>query len=180
MILTGSKVFLRFLEEKDAEALYDLHLRNKEFFQVYSPTRNSDFYTLESKCKFIEDCIRQRESDERYSFGIFTNDTDELIGSINLNEVLRGPSQSCLIGYSMDKLHNGKGYTTEAVHLAVQFAFDNLRLHRIEAGVMQRNIGSMRVLEKVGFNKEGIAQKNVRINGKWEDHQMLAIISDKD
>lgn len=180
MKLKGSRIFLRFLEDKDAEALLDLQLRNKEFFQKSSPFRKDDYYTLEAKCKFIENSIGSRKNDEGYSLGIFMNDIEELIGLINLNGVLRGPLQSCLIGYSIDKLHNNKGYMTEAVKLAVQFAFDKLRLHRIEAGVMPRNIGSMRVLEKVGFNKEGIAQKNVRINGKWEDHQMLAIISDKD
>jgi Acetyltransferases, including N-acetylases of ribosomal proteins len=68
-----------------------------------------------------------------------------------------------LISYYLDSLHNGKGYMTEAAKLAVRFAFSELNLHRIEAGVMPHNIGSMRVLEKVGFHKEGIARKNVNL-----------------
>ncbi|MDF9767149.1 RimJ/RimL family protein N-acetyltransferase [Bacillus velezensis] len=50
----------------------------------------------------------------------------------------------------------------------------------IEAGVMPHNKASIRVLEKAGFHKEGIARKNVKINGKWEDHQVLAIIHPED
>lgn len=69
---------------------------------------------------------------------------------------------------------------TEAVKLIVDFAFHELKLHRIEAGVMPRNLGSMRVLEKAGFHKEGIARKNVKINGVWEDHQVLAILNPDD
>ena len=101
-----------------------------------------------------------------------------LINNLNLFHIFRGPLQSCLIGYLMDKQFNGKGYTTEAISLAVRYAFDEAKLHRIEAGVMPWNIGSMRVLEKAGFNKEGIAQKSVKINGKWEDHQMFSMLSD--
>ncbi|MGK0468891.1 GNAT family N-acetyltransferase, partial [Clostridium sp.] len=84
-----------------------------------------------------------------------------------------------MVGYALDKQFNGKGYMTEAIKLVVRFAFNELSLHRIEAGVMPTNIGSITVLEKAGFCKEGIARKNVKINGKWKDHQMLAIISDK-
>lgn len=53
-------------------------------------------------------------------------------------------------------------------------------MHRIEAGVMPHNVGSIRVLEKSGFHYEGIARKNVKINGQWADHQELAIINPKD
>jgi ribosomal-protein-alanine N-acetyltransferase len=67
---------------------------------------------------------------------------------------------------------------TEAVRLVVRFAFEQLKLHRLEAGVMPHNLGSIRVLEKAGFHKEGIAKKNVKINGRWEDHQILAIINE--
>ncbi len=69
---------------------------------------------------------------------------------------------------------------TETVRLVVDYAFHELKLHRIEAGVMPRNLGSMRVLEKAGFHKEGIARKNVKINGVWEDHQVLAILNPDD
>lgn len=84
-----------------------------------------------------------------------------------------------MFGYYLDLQHNGKGYMTEAVKLIVRFAFEDINLHRIEAGVMPHNIGSISVLEKAGFHKEGIAQKNVKINGKWEDHQVLAIVNEK-
>jgi len=179
MDIMGSKIYLRYLKDTDVQALLDLNLRNMEFFQKYSPIHNDDFYTFEAQRKSISNMAEQREKDRQYCFGIFTKDRNELIGDVSLFQIFRGALESCLIGYSLDKQHNGKGYATEAVSLAVRFAFDELKLHRIEAGVMLTNIGSMRVLEKVGFHKEGIAQKNVKINGQWEDHQILAIISDK-
>lgn len=179
MKIDGDKIYLRTLEEADAESMLDLQLRNKDFFAKYSSTRNEDFYTLEYQLEAIRKSLGQRERDERYSFGIFLKATDELIGSIALSEVLRGSLQSCFVGYALDKPQNGKGYTTEAVQLLVDFGFKELKLHRIEAGVMPHNLGSIRVLEKAGFQKEGIARKNVEINGKWEDHQVLAIINEE-
>ena len=178
MGLTGNKIFIRFFENTDAESLLDLHLRNCELFQKYSPTFDHDFYTLDSKSKHINNSIKQREEDKNYSFGIYLKDNGKLVGDVSLYHISRGALQRCLIGYSLDKQYNGRGYTTEAVSLAVEFAFNELKLHRVDAGVMLRNIGSMRVLEKVGFHREGIEQKGVKINGQWEDHQIFAIISD--
>ncbi len=180
MKVQGEKIYIRFLEISDAQSMLDLNLRNKEFFEKYASTRSEDFYTLKSREHAIEDSIKHREEGQRYSFGIFLKDTDELIGNVTLSEVLRDSLQSCYIGYSLDLQHNGKGYMTEAAKLAVRFAFDEIKLHRIEAGVMPHNIRSTRVLEKAGFHKEGIAIKSVKINGKWEDHQILAIVSEMD
>lgn len=178
MKFEGINIYIRFLEESDAEAMQLLHIKNRDFFEKYSSTRNEDFYTFDYQLASVKKAVQQREQDERYGFGIFLKDSDALIGNIALSEVLRGPLQSCFIGYSLDKEYNGRGYMTEAVKLAVQFAFANLKLHRIEAGVMPHNIGSIKVLEKAGFHKEGIARKNVHINGRWEDHQVLAIIAE--
>jgi [ribosomal protein S5]-alanine N-acetyltransferase len=178
MKIDGNAIYLRPLEASDAEGILDLQLRNKEFFEKYSCTRKHDFYTLDFQLESIKNNMIQMGKDEKYSLGIFLRATDELIGGISLSEIIRGPLQSCFIGYTLDKSHNGKGYTTEAVRLLVDFGFKELKLHRIEAGVMPHNLGSIRVLEKAGFHKEGIARKNVEINGKWEDHQVLAIINE--
>lgn len=177
MRIEGKQIYLKLYEISDAEMLLDLNIRNKEFFEKYSSTRKEEYYTVDFQRKYIEKSLEQKEKDEKYTFGIFLRGTDTLIGTIMLSEILRGPLQSCYIGYALDKLHNGRGYTTEAVQLLVKYAFEELKLHRIEAGVMPHNLASIRVLEKAGFQKEGIARKSVEINGRWEDHQVLAIIN---
>ncbi|MCM3629156.1 GNAT family N-acetyltransferase [Paenibacillus glycanilyticus] len=164
---------------KDAEDLLDIQIRNKELFQKYSPAFPDDFYTLAAKKQFIQDAVKEREEDKKYNFGIFLRENDRLIGDVTLFHLQRGPLQKCLIGYALDAVHSGKGYATEAVKLAVEYAFQQLKLHRIEAGAMPRNGGSMRVLEKAGFQKEGIERKGVKINGVWEDHQIFSIIEEE-
>ncbi|MEY2191942.1 GNAT family N-acetyltransferase [Neobacillus sp. BF23-41] len=177
--LKGENIYIRPFSTEDAQALLTLQTVNRSFFEQFSMERNDDFYTVESQLNRINIYEEDSKNDQTYTFGIFKND-GLLIGTINLFQVLRGSLQSAFIGYFLDEKHNGKGYTTEAAKLLLKYAFNELKLHRIEAGVMPHNIGSIRVLEKSGFHKEGIALKNVKINGKWEDHQVLAIINPND
>lgn len=177
MRFEGEKIYLRFLEVTDAEELLALYIRNKDFFQKYSILRQEEYYTLEFQIENIKKQAVLREKDEAYSFGIFIKDTNELVGVIALSMVIRSSLNSCNLGYSLDMQHNGNGYMSEAAQLIVKFAFEELHLHRIEAGAMPHNKGSIRVLEKAGFHKEGIAEKNVNINGKWQDHQVMAIVN---
>ena len=180
MKLVGNGIYLRFLEERDATAKLELNLRNRSFFESYLTTRTEDFYTFEYQLNSIKSCLASKEKDSGYFWGVFLTDSDDLIGNVSLTEVVRGPLQSCWLGYSLDKAQNGRGYTTEAVRLILNYAFQTLRLHRIEAGVMPHNSASIRVLEKVGFEKEGLSKKNVLINDKWEDHLHFAIINPED
>ncbi|GGE60576.1 RimJ/RimL family protein N-acetyltransferase [Priestia taiwanensis] len=177
MKLKGTTIDVKLVEEKDVESLLQLEVRNNDFFQQFTGVRDESFYTLQGQLNRIKKAIIQKENDHGYLFVIMQKDPEEIIGEVMLTEVVRINLQSCWIGYFLDKEYNGKGYMTEAVKLVVDYAFQQLNLHRIEAGVMPHNIGSMKVLEKAGFHKEGIARKNVKINGTWEDHQTLAIIN---
>ncbi|MET3698867.1 ribosomal-protein-alanine N-acetyltransferase [Bacillus oleivorans] len=177
-MLKGNNIYLRFFEESDTEELLALELRNKDFFKKYNTTKKDSFYTLDGQLQRIQRTTEMRENDQFYLFGIFLKETDKLIGVVMLSEVGRGPFQNCWLGYYLDQSHNGKGYMTEAVRIIVDYAFAELNLHRIDAGVMPHNVGSIRLLEKNGFHKEGIAKKNVLINGVWEDHQTMAIINE--
>jgi [ribosomal protein S5]-alanine N-acetyltransferase len=178
--IQGTQIYLRELREEDACDLLYLQKENKEFFEKYSMSRMARFYTKDGQVERISQFSRDKENDQAYHFGIYLSRENRLIGTINLFQVLRGSLQSAFIGYFLDRGYNGRGYTSEAANLIVKYGFEELKLHRIEAGVMPNNIGSIRVLEKAGFHKEGTARKNVRINGKWEDHQVLAIINPAD
>ena len=180
MKLVGDQIYLRLYKTSDASELASLQTRNREFFQRVSPLLPEAFYTEEYQKIRLQQALKKTDEGQLYPFGIFLKANDKLIGDISLTQITRGDLQSCYTGFTLDKEYNGKGYTTEALQLVVDFAFRELKLHRIEAGAMPDNIASIRVLEKVGFKKEGIAKENLRINGKWTDHQILAIINSLD
>ncbi|MFG0211651.1 GNAT family N-acetyltransferase [Brevibacillus porteri] len=175
----GENIYVRLVQEADAQSLLALEVRNRDFFQNFTGTREEAFYTLEGQIDRIKSSMALKEEDRGYVFVIAEKGQDEIIGEVILSEVVRENLQSCWIGYFLDKEHNGKGYMTEAVKLVVDYAFEIVGLHRLEAGVMPHNIGSIKVLLKAGFHKEGIAKKNVNINGRWEDHQTLAIVKEE-
>ena len=89
------------------------------------------------------------------------------------------PFSSGLIGYSIDEQFVGKGIASEAAHIVKTFGFEHVHLNRIEAYVSPRNHGSIKVLEKNEFLREGLLRKLLFINGKWEDHYMYASLSDE-
>lgn len=178
--MSDQPIYVRFPEDADAEELTALYERNRDFFAEHSPDVPAEFYTVEYQRERIMNYKEERAADGRYDFVVCHKDDNRIIGTIGLSFVVRGPLQSCMIGYSMDKHYNGKGYMTEAVKQVVRYAFDELKFHRITGEAAPGNPGSIRVLENAGFHKEGIAKQNVKINGVWEDHQVLAIINPSD
>jgi [ribosomal protein S5]-alanine N-acetyltransferase len=171
----GKHIHLRPFQLTDAPELLALRKRNQAFLRPFEPHMPDHHFTLEGQREGIEAAIRKWENDVGYTFGIFTVDSHELIGRLSLSNVVRGAWHSCTIGYFLDESRNGQGLTTEAVRLAVEFAFDDAKLHRVQGAVMPRNLGSIRVLEKVGFRHEGLARYYLKINENWEDHNIYSI-----
>ena len=101
----------------------------------------------------------------------------ELVGGISISNISRGISQSCSLGYWIGQKYARRGYMTEAVSIAVDLAFNILKLHRVEAACIPENIASKSVLNKVGFTEEGYARKYLQINGIWKDHILFAMLS---
>ena len=85
-------------------------------------------------------------------------------------------SQTATLGYWMGEPFAGRGYMSRAVRAAANFTFGTLRLHRLEAACLAHNASSIRVLERVGFVREGFARSYLRINGRWQDHVLFALL----
>lgn len=105
-----------------------------------------------------------------------------LVGLFALNEIVRGVFLSAYASWQVAADRMGQGLGTEAVSALVEIAFhpqEGLGLHRVQANIMPANSASLRVAEKVGFRREGVAKRYLRIAGSWEDHVMLAVTSDE-
>ncbi|WP_438434674.1 GNAT family N-acetyltransferase [Gorillibacterium sp. sgz500922] len=178
--LIGERIVLRPLTESDVGVWIHHNLKNRDHFQAFTPAREESYYTEEVQLAWIRRSEQEIREDKQYPFGIFLKETGELIGSIQLFQIERRFMQRAMIGYSLDQDYEGKGYMTEAVRLLVEYAFRELKLHRVYAEAKPTNLGSIRVLEKAGFEREGIARKNVQINGRWEDHMVLSILNPED
>ena len=128
---------------------------NRDHLQPFSPTFAPDF--LDQVVWLEQVRIRSSEFDAAESFRAFLferSSPERIVGNLNLTQVHRGASQSCVLGYNLASEEQGKGYMTEAVRGAVDFAFGKWRLHRVAASYMPHNTRSAAVLERCGFQVE--------------------------
>ena len=169
-------VYLRRLEVADAEALLEVLVRDRSFLDQWEPIRRDRFYTLDTQRRWLG-ALPERE--DLVDFGIFLTARDELVGRIQLSGISRGPFENAYLGYFVSERHNGRGYATESVRQAVDVAFGELGLHRVQAAVIPRNAASVRVLEKAGFREEGLALRYLQIAGVWEDHKLYAVTAEE-
>ncbi|HEX2195967.1 MAG TPA: GNAT family protein [Actinomycetota bacterium] len=157
----------------DAEEMLALLVANRSFLEPFEPIRPESEFTLAGQRAAIGELAAARAAGAAYAFCIRAG--GELVGRLTLSQVFRKAFRNCYLGYWVGERHNGRGYATEAVKLAVGYAFDELDLHRVQANVMTRNRRSARVLEKAGFRREGLALRYLAIAGRWEDHDMYAV-----
>jgi ribosomal-protein-alanine N-acetyltransferase len=148
---------------------------NREFLEHWEPVREQGFFTLDAQVADIEAAVADAAADRRHAFGIFLD--SELVGRIALSQIFRGIFQNAYLGYSIAERWNGHGLATEAVGVVMEFAFGDLGLHRVQAAVMPRNAGSIRVLEKNGFRLCGTERKSVLVRDGMHDgaaYELLA------
>ena len=106
-------------------------------------------------------------------------ETDDVIGVITTSQIFRKGFQSAYLCFYGIQGQIGRGLMTEAVRLAVAYAFDELSLHRLEANVQPGNMRSIAFVERVGFRKEGFSPKYLSIDGAWSDHERWAILKEE-
>jgi ribosomal-protein-alanine N-acetyltransferase len=176
--LEGEGTRIRALRAEDAQALLELRLRNRAFLTPWDPDRPAAFFTLAGQRAVLAEHRDAWRDGRRFAFAICAGD-DVPLGSVTLDNVVRGAMQGATLGYWLDEASGGRGHATEAVRLTLRFAFDHVGLHRVQAAVMPRNPRSARVLAKAGFRHEGRALRYLRIAGAWEDHDLFAVTAEE-
>lgn len=161
----------------DYPAWAALRLESREFLTPWEPVWSEDDLTRTSFRLRVKRAAREIASDEAYSLFIFEARSEALLGGLTLGLVRRGVAQACTLGYWMGQRHAGKGHMSEAVRGALNFAFSELALHRVEAACLPHNEPSRRLLERVGFRREGEARGYLRINGVWADHLLYGMLA---
>ncbi|MDY0235579.1 MAG: GNAT family N-acetyltransferase [Gudongella sp.] len=174
------RLILKVLDENYAHLVLDYILRNKDFLKEWEIERSDNYYTLPYQRMSLKRDIQNFKLEKALRFWIFKKeDKDRIIGSIAIDNIIRGPFQSGFLGYKLDKDELNKGYMTEATKKIIEIAFNGYGLHRIEGNIMPRNIASIKVVEKLGFYNEGLAKKYLLLNGKWEDHIHMVLLNEK-
>nr|WP_296073312.1 GNAT family protein [uncultured Actinoplanes sp.] len=168
-------VTTRLFALDDAPAMAALLRDNREFLEPTDPVRPDEYFTDDGQRQVIVDVLRQWENGFALPHVIL--DGDRIVGRITLTGIVRGAFQSAALGYWVAADVNGRGIASTAVARICRVAFDELDLHRLEAGTLVSNTASQRVLQKNGFVQYGSAPGYLHIAGRWQDHLLFQRLS---
>lgn len=171
------RLILKVLDGNHASDVLRFYLANRELFERSEAARPDNFYTEAFQRRILNHefnmCVRQ----SGIRFWVYQkSDPEHVIGTVCLRNITRHVYQSCETGYKFDQLSWHHGYALEALCKCIQIAFYELNLHRITAYIMPDNAASIRLVQRAGFELEGIARKNAMVQGVWEDHAVYSII----
>lgn len=172
--LKTERLNIRLISELDIENIYNLQcLEETAKFNTAGIPRNIS-ETSVSVEKWISD--NSQENIKRYTFVVELIEENKFIGLIGIN-LGKEHYRNAEVWFQYHFNFWNKGYATESLKKIIDFGFENLNLHRIEAGCAIENIGSITVLEKVGMLREAHTRKLLPLKSGWSDNYGYAILS---
>lgn len=170
------RVYLRALEPDDYELTHQW--RSDPGYQegVISMKR---YTSKETERKWVEGAIESHERGENLRFGIVLKDTNELIGFVYLTDVDHVHKKAGYGAWIGDSANRESRYGWQASIQALDYAFNELGLERIEARILESNIASKRAAEKFGYVREGTLRKYVYKNGRYEDVGIYSMLREE-
>jgi [ribosomal protein S5]-alanine N-acetyltransferase len=172
MRLTTERLALREFQGSDGERVYAIESDPESVvYQSFGPRTREE--SLDYARRHSMDQHRQER--DTWDLVVTLHGSDEMIGRCGLGLTGDEPGEAVL-WYQFDRAVWGRGYATEAAHAVVDAGFTALGLHRIWADCDPRHVGSIRVLEKVGFRPEGHLVENAWIKGEWVDSLIYALL----
>ncbi len=169
-VIEGEHVFLRLPRKSDLTEFLALNRRSVSFNRGLAspPTRSEQFETF----------LQRSRKDDCACFLVCRREDEAIVGSINVSQIFHGGFRSAYLGYHVGAPHANQGYMSEALQLALRYAFKNLKLHRLEANIQPGNLASIALVKRAGFVREGFSRRYLKICGRWRDHERWAIIAE--
>ena len=172
--IATERLLLRPFETSDLDALFAIHADEANARYLYNEPR--------TRAQTEELLERKRAGSavgaegEWLSAAAMLRATGELVADVSLlwaSELHRQGE----IGFIVHPAHHGRGYATEAARPLLAFAFETLGLHRVYGRLEARNVGSARVLEKLGMRREAHLVENEWIKGEWQSELIYAMLA---
>ena len=170
------RLLLRALTEQDRAAFVRAQEVSREFWAPWSAAPDDD----SPNALFDRQLARTLtglETGKDLRLAAFLDD-GRLAALLGLNEIVRGAFQNAYAGWRVTADVVRQGIGTEAVAALLDLAFapppEGAGLHRVQANIIPANVASLRLAEKLGFRREGLAQAYLQIAGRWQDHVMFA------
>jgi ribosomal-protein-alanine N-acetyltransferase len=170
---------LRASEPSLAPAAAAFYARNRTAHARWNPPQADTMFTVEGQLERLASTAAAIEAGTIVGWWLFARaEPSCAIGQVHLSQISRGPFHSAMLGYAIDHEHEGRGLMHEALEAVLADAFGpRVALHRVQANVRPENARSLRLLERLGFEREGLAREYLFIDGAWRDHVLTAKIN---
>ncbi|MFM1984907.1 MAG: hypothetical protein RLZZ295_73 [Actinomycetota bacterium] len=172
VVLRDQEIYLQPLRFRDRAQWNRVRAENREWLSPWEatipPISEESYRELPSYFEMVKILNHEARAGRSMSFAIWQG--GNLIGQISLGGIIYGAMRGGHIGYWIDRNYANRGYTTKAVEMLTQYAFEVLRLHRVEINLRPENASSRRVAEKAGYVLEGERARYLHIDGQWRDH----------
>ena len=170
--ITTERLILRQITNADANEI--LFLRSNKAVMQYLD--RDPLSSQEGALELIEKITGSFNNNDGITWGISLKDNTALIGTIGFWKTDK-ENHRAEIGYMLVPEHQQKGMMQEAVTVILEYGFRTMKLHSVEANVNPYNPGSIKLLEKNGFVREGYFRENYYYNGKFLDSAIYSLIS---
>ncbi|MFB9864065.1 GNAT family N-acetyltransferase [Rufibacter immobilis] len=171
MELTTPRLLLREFKEEDWHFTH-LYEADEEVMRY----QTSAVRTSQESLEYIQRCLEEAREEPRtlFDLAIVLHSTNMLIGRVGMK--VDYDAEEAVLWYILNQTYWNKGYVTEAAAAMLHYGFEELHLHRIWADCDPRNVGSYRVMEKLGMRREAHFKENIFIKGEWCDSYNYAIL----
>ncbi len=172
--IVGTNVYLRPPRLSDAAAFSTAVRASTALHRGWTSAPR----TPERFARFVRRYAARGKAPLHAGFLVLRREDDALVGVYNFSEIVRGAFQSAFLGYFAFAPMAGRGLMSEGMALALDVAFRQLKLHRIEVNVQPTNARSLLLAERLGFTREGYSRRYVKIAGRWRDHVRFAMLAE--
>lgn len=169
------RLMIEPLFSQQAGQIIDYYKRNESHLEATDPKRSPEFYTKEYWNEKLSIALSEYQKESAVRLVMKDPSNHKIVGTINFSQIFRGPFQACYVGYGIDAKYEGQGLMSEALKASINFMFSEWNIHRVMANHLLDNHRSENLLAKLGFKKEGIAEKYLMINGEWRDHVLNSL-----
>jgi ribosomal-protein-alanine N-acetyltransferase len=166
-LVAGARVFLRHPRKGDMDEFTRLVVASRRFLYPWATPAS----TPEAYARHLQYCRRKSVC----ACLVCRTDDFRMMGVCNLSQIFLGNLKSAYLGYWIGATFAGQGYMTEALDLLLSYAFETLRLHRVEANIQPENAHSKALVVRIGFRMEGFSPRYLKVAGRWKDHERWAI-----
>jgi ribosomal-protein-alanine N-acetyltransferase len=171
---------LRTLTRDDVHLLNRYEQANRSHLQPWEPLRDAHYFTLDSANARVEQQVQAMQAGASIFFLLLQPGSGEVAGRCSYTNIVKGAFEACHLGFSLAESAQGRGLMKKTLQITNRYCFEQMGLHRIMANHLPSNVRSERLLESLGFEREGYAREYLKIAGAWEDHVLRALINSGD